>query len=300
MGIGTSELIIFIVGMLAIFGAMFLFVKSFISGIKRTIKSVKKESLSKIDFSKDKDYYRDILKNYSPAELSYVDDFEINIKREVVATLLKLELKKKIEIKDNEIIILDSNLIDLKKSEKYILTQINNGRVNCINGQHFKNLIREEASDDELVERNTPISIFWGLLKRHSKKMLYSIIMGIISVIASGIIEHIDFGKNNETFLIIFIILFAISMFYLGGTLFASFIGGFVYLILKSTSDHRTKKGEEVNKKIEGLKQYIKDYSMLEQSEKEALEIWEDYLIYSVIFDINATGIVEKLSKLIL
>ena len=299
MGIGTSESIIFIIGMLAIFGAMFLFVKSFISGIKRTIKSAKKESLSKIDFSKDKDYYRDILKNYSPAELSYVDDFEINIKREVVATLLKLELKKKIEIKDNEIIILDSNLIDLKKSEKYILTQINNGRVNCIDGQYFKNLIREEATDDDLVERNTPISIFIGLLKRHSKKILYSIIMGIICLIASGIMERVDFGKNNETFLIIFLVLFGISMFYLAGTLFASFIGGFVYLILKSTSDHRTQKGEEVNKKIEGLKQYIKDYSMLEQSEKEALEIWEDYLIYSVIFDINATGIVEKLSRLI-
>ena len=299
MGIGISESIILIIGMFIVFGTMFLFIKSFVSGIKRTIKSVRKESLSKIDFSKDKDYYRDILKNYSPAELSYVDDFEINIKREVVATLLKLELKKKIEINENEILVLDSNLIDLKKSEKYILSQVNNGKVNLVNGQYFKNLIREEATEDELVERNTPISIFRGLLRRHNKKIIYSIVMSIICMIASGIMEYSDFVENNDTFLIIFIIIFAISMFYLAGTLFASFIGGFVYLILKSTSDHRTPKGEEVNKKIEGLKQYIKDYSMLDQSEREALEIWEDYLIYSVIFDINAKGIAEKLSKLI-
>ena len=299
MGIGISESIILIIGMFIVFGTMFLFIKSFVSGIKRTIKSVRKESLSKIDFSKDKDYYRDILKNYSPAELSYVDDFEINIKREVVATLLKLELKKKIEINENEILVLDSNLIDFKKSEKYILIQVNNGKVNLVNGQYFKNLIREEATEDELVERNTPISIFRGLLRRHNKKIIYSIVMSIICMIASGIMEYSDFVENNDTFLIIFIIIFAISMFYLAGTLFASFIGGFVYLILKSTSDHRTPKGEEVNKKIEGLKQYIKDYSMLDQSEREALEIWEDYLIYSVIFDINAKGIAEKLSKLI-
>lgn len=299
MEIEISESIIFIIGMFIVFGTILLFIKSFVSGIKKTIKSVRKESLSKIDFSKDKDYYRDILKNYSPAELSYVDDFEINIKREVVATLLKLELKKKIEIKENEILILDSNLIDLKKSEKYILSQVNNGKVNLVNGQYFKNLIREEATEDELVERNTPISIFRGLLRRHNKKIIYSIVISIICMIASGIMEHGDFVENNETFLIIFIIIFAISMFYLAGTLFASFIGGFVYLILKSNSDHRTQKGEELNKKIEGLKQYIKDYSMLDQSEREALEIWEDYLIYSIIFDINATGIAEKLSKLI-
>ena len=62
-----------------------------------------------------------------------------------------------------------------------------------------------------------------------------------------------------------------------------------------SLSYRRTEKGEEINKNIEGLKQYIKDYSLLKDKDKETLTVWEEYLIYSVIFDINDAKIVQKI-----
>ena len=68
-------------------------------GKKMARKKVERENMSKIDFSKQKDYYRDILEGYSAAELRYIDDFKFDEKREIVATLLSLKLKNKIEIK---------------------------------------------------------------------------------------------------------------------------------------------------------------------------------------------------------
>jgi uncharacterized membrane protein len=49
----------------------------------------------------------------------------------------------------------------------------------------------------------------------------------------------------------------------------------------------RTDKGEEINKKLEGLKIFIRDFSILNGREKKELILWKEYLIYSVMFNIN-------------
>ena len=49
----------------------------------------------------------------------------------------------------------------------------------------------------------------------------------------------------------------------------------------------RTKEGKELNIKLEGLKRYIKEYSLLNDKTDSSVEIWEDFLIYSVIFKQN-------------
>jgi uncharacterized membrane protein len=56
----------------------------------------------------------------------------------------------------------------------------------------------------------------------------------------------------------------------------------------------RTKKGEILNEKLEGLKNYLKDFSNMHEMEEESLTLWEDYLIYSVIFNQN-TKIIKNI-----
>ena len=60
----------------------------------------------------------------------------------------------------------------------------------------------------------------------------------------------------------------------------------------------RTKKGENLNKKIEGLKRYLKEFSTLKDESKDAITIWDDYLIYSVLFGQNTQIIDEYINKL--
>ena len=50
------------------------------NAIQKGRKKALKESLSPIDFKNNKEYYRDILKEHSPSELSYIDNFELNLK----------------------------------------------------------------------------------------------------------------------------------------------------------------------------------------------------------------------------
>ena len=67
---------------------------------------------------------------------------------------------------------------------------------------------------------------------------------------------------------------------------------------LKKNNGIRTLKGEEVNLKLEGLKNFLNDFSLLNEKSKEELIIWQDYLIYSVIFNQN-TKIVDKYKNVI-
>ena len=45
--------------------------------------------------------------------------------------------------------------------------------------------------------------------------------------------------------------------------------------------------GNEVNYKLDGLKNFIRDFSSLDERTKEEIILWDDYLIYSVIFGDN-------------
>ncbi len=60
----------------------------------------------------------------------------------------------------------------------------------------------------------------------------------------------------------------------------------------------RSSKGKEINEKLEGLKSFFQDYSMLSEREAKEVELWEDYLIYSVMFGHNKK-IVEEYEKYI-
>jgi len=54
----------------------------------------------------------------------------------------------------------------------------------------------------------------------------------------------------------------------------------------------KTQKGYELYTKVVGLKNYIKDYSKLSNSELQEIVIWEDYLIYAII--LNNTSKLNK------
>lgn len=49
----------------------------------------------------------------------------------------------------------------------------------------------------------------------------------------------------------------------------------------------RTMKGKELLNKAYALKNYLKDYSLIKNRTKEELTLWEYYLVYAVILDVN-------------
>ena len=269
--------------------------------IKHGKKKAIKESLSEIDFNKNKGYYRDILKKYTPVELSYIDNFEINLTKSIIVTLLNLELKNKIEIKNNVINIINKDNNNLLETEIYILDSIKDGQVIIYNPYEMEGCAKKEALDHKLITKNTdkekevkPLfnwieifgTIFWIFI------MLVCIFNNHVVNFLNNKVMH-----NIEKIIPIINISIGLIIFIINVVIFR-FISKSYYLDSKSKSYKRTLLGEELNIKIEGLKNYLTNFSLLNEKEKEELTLWEEYLIYSVIFNLN-NKIVKELTPLI-
>lgn len=262
-------------------------------GVKSGTKAAKKEIMSEIDFSKDKGWYREILKDYSPAELSYIDDFTINPINDIAATLLSLKLKKKIELKDDKIEILDSNNDGLKETEKFVLKRIQNGKVMIDSIEAFSEVAKVEAIIHKTIEEEKDKVI------KISKKVIKSFItVFVLPFIMSWIFEIGELFGDYELVIVTLamITIVIIGIISISKIVYIPYL--ISYMISKINSFERTEKGEEINIKIEGLKNYIKNYTLLAEKEKNDLVVWEEYLIYSVLFDLNKQ-LTKDLSKLI-
>lgn len=260
--------------------------------VKRATKKVEKENMSEIDFKEYEGYYREILNEYSPAEIEYVDNLKCDEITTIIATLLKLQLLGKIKVNENNIEIIDSNTESLRKTEKYILESIKDGivKINC--SGYIESYAQDEGEKDGLIQKFKFSNK--DLIKKKKQKIIVIGVFFILFVLLCNNVELINDIENTaiRTLLAIGEILIPAYI------MFAYPISRFIYGLIKGSSYIRTDKGKQINEKIEGLKNYIIQYSSLESKEKEELILWEDYLIYSVIFKLN-TKIIEDMSKLI-
>lgn len=248
--------------------------------IKISRKNFKGEKLEKIDFKNDS-YYRDIITQYSPGVLSYIDDFTIG-EKDIVATIMSLELKNKIKIGD-EIEVIDATDENLDENEKYILNKITDRNIKDIDIEVFEKNVISDCLNDGLLEE----------IKDIEEIVIKRILKCVFIYIWLSMLDSLPYGESIPLWLAPVII-------------FAKFIFpiiAIIYIIsvrtnIKLNPYIRNKKSKDINLKLEGLKKYMKDYSLLNQKSGEEINIWEDYLIYSVIFGQNTELVDEIRGKL--
>ena len=81
------------------------------------------------------EYRREMLNEASCVELTFLDDNNVELKKDIVATLLELNLKKKIKIVNGRIIVLDGDTANLSNHEKYVLKKlIQSDKILVVNG----------------------------------------------------------------------------------------------------------------------------------------------------------------------
>ena len=97
---GVKEALIISTQFIFMFSAFFILILLL---HKIFIHIVNIKNLEKIDFLKTKDLYRDILNQYSPVSLSYIDQMFYDENVAIVSGLLSLENKGYIKIENNEI-----------------------------------------------------------------------------------------------------------------------------------------------------------------------------------------------------
>lgn len=250
--------------------AIIIFTITIIGGIVLVMTLIKnagkndaiEKNLSKIDFGKYKDYYRDILKKYNIVQLSYIDNYKID-KNTIAAALLDLERKKIIKITNNTITINNAKKENLDLIEKHLIANIKDNKIH-INVKKLTRLVKKESQALLIKNKQKKISAFDYF------KFFFTIAL------------IIEIAKKSDLIIIIFAPLVFICC--LGPILFSLYADEFNE---NKPSHIRNELGEEINLKLEGLKNYINDFSILNEREKEELNLWDMYLIYAILFNIN-------------
>lgn len=262
------------------FPPLFIFIKLLNKDLINTNKTY-------IDFSNEKDYCRELIEEYSIAELAFLDNLEIDEEKVAICSLLNMKLKKIIDINENGIKIIEKDFTNLKETEKYLLENCKDGRIDVFPSGDFELLSIKEAKKDGLVEnvKNPQNAI--------SKKKLELILLFILFNIIVAFILFIFYSNQNIFYYILITYIFSI---YLIVNFLGIYFKSYKHLINKTYK--RTEKGEKINIKLEGLKKYIQDFGDLGDENSNTLVVWEGYLIYSCLFGINKE-IIKNMSKFV-
>ena len=155
--------------------------------------------------------------------------------------------------------------------------------------------VRKDALKHKIVEQREESKK--KKKKRMFKAILIAVIVNIVMRVAFNIISEMNFENNMIPIISFVIYVIALMIFALYPTIV---IISFIIYNVKSTLDpyFRTKEGEELNRSIEGLKNYLKDYTLLDEQEKDGIVVWEEYLVYSVLFNQNKK-MIEKYKSIV-
>ncbi len=207
-------------------------------------------------------YFRDDLKKMSPSYISYILDFKIELEKDVAAHVLKLYLDKYIKYENNKFIVTSKNQDDLHESDKYLLDFVKNDFNDVTFLDRYQNQIKLELQEQ-----------------------------GYITYFIS---------KRDRNPLVKFIVFLLCILFVMGIFFFPAIIVAKIIAYVKYGLGKRTKKGEELLEQIYGLKNFLKDFSIIKERKLEELYLQEHYLVYALTLGVNNkvdNEILDKIKK---
>lgn len=283
------------------------------SGIGSQIVKKQKE---KITFNSNESilYYRDLLKEESPATISLLMDLDLNSNRDKKAMLLYLQQKQALTISnENNIIINESVYNQLNKSDQVFIDYLSN-KVPFYDWEH--EVIEENIEKGYIRRKRYYDSSKKGCLL-YFLKVLFFVILAIFAtklVLQDYPIYHnyISNAPSNISFeeqllyiansnmavffviklLICYLLYFILLWMILKGRsyLFFSF-----FFAIFSKKIKRTEKGDALTEKIYALKNFIHDFSSMKEKHLNELVLWKEFLIYAILLEEN-TQILDEIN----
>ena len=269
---------------ITIFGSIILFSPIFI--IISIAKKYRKYRLSIDDFKSNNGYYRDLLKDYNPLELSYNNNYSLD-DNALISMILYLEKKNIIYLKDNKYYVNNDNLNNLTYIEKEI--------VNCITNSDSDKIEVSRLNISNLVNKSCYEKKLFTVGDISKRKIIFDIIKAIVCYVIlfivwiniNSILNILPEVSNTFFVFTIFGILIILMLFIIFYPFVIFFKYSLLFFLTKIKYSKRSDLGNEINYKLEGLKNFIRDFTLLDERSKNELIIWDDYLIYSVLFGNN-------------
>lgn len=216
---------------------------------------------------KSQEYYRDIEKQYTPAIASFLVDYKIEGNEGVLATILDLYVKKYLNIREQdkklEIEILNESTEKLYLHEKYIIDCLK--KKELIEIIEFQSKVKKDCVEKKLVNEKD-ISLNW--LKAIKVEVEIAMLFGLLDL----------FFQQSWCKRISIISFIALVM---------------TFVILFTLKRHaRTSKGREVALKFKGLKNFLKEYTLLSERDIDYINLSDRYLPFALTL-----GVANKLEN---
>lgn len=220
----------------------------------------------------NEEYVRELPDYFPPAIASYLLDLSLET-TDYTATIAYLMSKGYIELEGEEIILRKDSILNLSQHERYALQAVlKNVKFNY---EDFNKYIIADAEKMGYIKKGSRsthfVRNFCLDLVTCATCMMTSENMddGILKTI----LESIGFVTGIGMFVIIAYSIFLLSKY-------------------SNESYHRTELGEIEAKKWTGVKNYLKDYTMISQRELKDTALFDDYIPYAI--SLNEAKNIEK------
>jgi len=261
-------------------------------------------------------YYREKFKGISSTTISLMQNLRIEEEKDIIAILMKLQLNNNILINENAIKIVSDDVRNLLPEEQEIFYMISeSGKINRKQIENWKNSsLRNAISKGYIKEQNTNkgllvkkiilialmILFFLGFTNTNFSKLLDQLNNELNNVNLNEYITIMEFveDEGNDNLLNITVQVVGGSICLVGMIAWPIFYIVFVLKYQnKNNSLKRTEKGEKLASEIQGMKNFIHDFSLLNEAEKEEIILWEDFLVYAIILEENEKIVEEILNS---
>ncbi len=270
------------------------------------------------------EYYRDRFNNITPTEISLITDLEIETKKDISATILDLYQKGIINFYEDNIIVKNEDKA-LRQSEQKLVEMIKNNNFSKENIDNWKNSCIKEAQENNYIkvkinkEKKTNFSKNNMVINISAKLFIISLILSLVFLFtptgekwytsldefynkyAKEEKTELEIIENNQEAkemyakiisdsgpMMILSTVMIVTFFVLIGTPIYRKVRRKIYNKIEiNNSYERTKEGKILVEQIAGIKNYIHDFSLLSEKDKENIVLWEDFLIYAVLLEEN-------------
>lgn len=270
------------------------------------------------------EYYRDRFNNITPAEISLITDLEIETQKDISATILDLYQKEIIYFYENNIIIKNEDKA-LRQSEQKLVEMIKSNDFSKENIDEWKKTCIKEAQENNYIkvkidkEKRPNFSKNNMVINISAKLFIISLILSLVFLFtptgekwyttldefdnkyAQEDKTELEIIKNNQDAkelyvkiisdsgpIMILSTVMIITFFVLIGTPIYRKVRRKIYNKIEvNNSYERTREGKILVEQIAGIKNYIHDFSLLSEKDKENIVLWEDFLIYAVVLEEN-------------
>lgn len=155
---------------------------------KMIFRSIRVRKNANIKKDAEYEYYRDDLEKVSPGIVIFTSTLDIDMKKSISATILKLKLTDYIEEKEGYYIYTDKDESSLLESEKMVLNLI---RFNDFDENKYKKIIKQEAVNNKYIVKNRG-----GILFRIIK-MIIAICIPVIVCVGSIWLDQYTFDNYH-------------------------------------------------------------------------------------------------------